>query len=281
MQFGMRAHDLGKMEFLELNETLKELDIKNIQLAFNKAINDIDFSTGNFSEGLCNYVSSNLRENGVNISVLGSYIDPNCTDIVKLNSHLDKFKEHLKYAKLLNASMVGTETGHINDYSDKFVDENYKFFLSNMKQIKYDAEKLGVFFAVEGVTKDTLHNSKLMKRFFEDIDSPNALAIYDPVNLIFADEAKNNEIANNIENCFNDYVDKMAVIHVKDFALDKDENGNNIKVATKIGEGLMDFERLFYHLKRKKPYITMLVEESSKDQYPKDIEYLKKIYINT
>ncbi len=280
MNFGMRAHDLGKQEFLQLTKTLKDMDINNIQLAFGKAISDIDFSTGNFSEGLCTYVGNNLAKNDVNISVLGCYIDPNCTDEIKLKTQLDKFKEHLKYAKLLKASMVGTETGHIESYDDAFVEKNYQFFLSNMKQIKYDAEKLGVFFAVEGVTKDSLHNSKLMKRFFEDIDSPNAIAIYDPANLIFAEEALNNEIANNIENCFNDYVEKMSVIHLKDFVIEKDDNGKNIKVATTIGNGVMDFERIFYHLKRKKPYITMLIEESSREQYQKDIDYLKKIYIN-
>lgn len=278
MQFGMRAHDLGKQNFLSLTETLEQLEIKNIQLAFNKAIDDIDFVTGNFSEGLCNYISSELRKKEINISVLGSYINPVHEDEVKIKAELDKFKEHLKYAKLLGASMVGTETGNLKYTSDSDIEKNYQYFLSNMREIKADAEKLGVFFAVEGVTKDTLHTSKYMKRFFEDIDSPNAIAIYDPANLIFAEEALNNEIAKNIDGCFADYADKMSVIHLKDFVVENDENGNKIKVATKIGDGVMDFERIFYHLKRKKPYITMLIEESSKEQYKKDVEYLKQIY---
>ncbi len=117
-----------------------------------------------------------------------------------------------------------------------------------------------------------------MKRFFEDIDSPNALAIYDAANLIFAEEALNNEIAKNIDNCFNDYGDLMSVIHLKDFIVETDEDGNKIKTKAVIGEGVMDFERIFYHLKRKKPHITMLLEESSRERYHKDVEFLSKIY---
>lgn len=279
MQFGMRAHDLNKQEFKSLTSTLKEMDIKNIQLAFGKAISDIDFKTGNFSEGLCNYVSKELTKNDIHISVLGSYINPVLEDKEMLNGEIQKFKEHLKYAKLLNASMVGTETGKVKTTNDIEIERNYQLFLSTMREIKDTAEKLGVFFAVEGVAKETLCTSKMMKRFFYDIDSPNALAIYDPANLIYPEEALHNEIAKNIDNCFLDYADKMSVVHLKDFNVITDEMGNKVKESAKIGEGVMDFERIFYHLKRKKPYITMLIEESSKDQYQKDIDYLKNVYL--
>lgn len=276
MQIGMRLHDLGKADFLSQIQKMKDLDIHFTQLAFHKAIDDIDFTTGNFSEGLCHYLSSNFKNNDINIPILGCYIDPNETQRDKIEAQMAKFKEHLKYAKYLNASMVGTETGHIYDYSDSYIEKNYQCFLSNMKILRDYAEKLGVFFAVEGVTKDTLHNSKLMKRFFEDIDSPNALAIYDPVNLIFADESSHLEIAKNIDDCFEDYGDKISIIHIKDFKVEKDDQGKKIKKKADVGQGLMDFERLFFHLNKKKPHITMLVEDSRYEQYPKDVEFLNK-----
>lgn len=279
MQFGMRAHDLGKQGLIPLLETLNNMEIKHTQLAVYKAIDDIDFTIGNFNAGLCHYMATNFKKYDVNIAILGAYINPIHPDQDVIESEVKRFKEYLKYAKLLNAQMVGTETGKLEDWTDVGIEKQYQRLLSTMQRVKYDAERLGVFFAVEGVSKETLHSPELMKRFLDDIDSPNALAIYDPVNLIFPDQASNAEVDRLVDKCFEAYGEKMAIVHLKDFNIIIDENGNKVKVNAEIGKGLMDFERLFYHLKRKKPYITMLLEDSRKERYQSEIDYLQKIYI--
>lgn len=280
MQFGMRAHDLGKMNFEALVKEIKAMNITKTQLAFYKAIDDIDFTLGNFNEGLCEYMSRELKKNDITISVFGSYINPIHEDDAVRNKEIAKFKENLKYTKYLDARMAATETGKLLDWSDAGIEKQYQRLLDAMKQVRNDAEKLGVFFAVEGVSTETLHDSKLIKRFFEEIDSPNALSLYDPANLIMVDETSNAEIGKNIDTCFEDFGDKIAILHLKDFIVEVDENGKKIKTAVPIGEGVMDFERLFYHVKRKKPHITALIEDTRKDRYHNEIEYLNKIYAN-
>ncbi len=278
MQFGMRAHDLGKKDFLSLVKEINEMGINKTQLAFYKAIDDMDFTLGNFNEGLCEYMSRELKKNDITVSVFGSYINPIHADDEVRNKEIAKFKENLKYTKFLDAKMAATETGKLLDWSDAGIEKQYQRLLDAMKQVRNDAEKLGVFFAVEGVSTETLHDSKLIKRFFEEIDSPNALSLYDPANLIKVDEISSAEIGKNIDTCFEDFGDRIAILHLKDFVVETDENGNKVKVAVPIGEGVMDFERLFYYTKRRKPHITALIEDTRKDRYHREIEYLNKIY---
>ncbi len=280
MQFGMRAHDLGKKDFLSLIKEINEMGINKTQLAFYKAIDDIDFTLGNFNEGLCEYMSRELKKHDITVSVFGSYINPIHEDVEVRNKEIAKFKENLKYTKYLDAKMAATETGKLLDWSDAGIEKQYQIFLDTMKQVRNDAEKLGVFFAVEGVSTETMHDSKLIKRFFEEIDSPNALSLYDPANLIMVDETSNAEIGKNIDACFEDFGDRIAILHLKDFVVKTDENGNKTKQAVPIGEGVMDFERLFFHTKRRKPHITALIEDTRKDRYHREIEYLNKIYAN-
>ena len=44
-----------------------------------------------------------------------------------------------------------------------------------------------------------------------------------------------------------------------------------------VGEGLFHYEPLMKNLKKDKPYITMLLENSTKERYHQDVEYLQKI----
>ncbi len=278
IQFGMRAHDLGKKNFISLVDELKEMKIKRTQLAFYKAIDDIDFTLGNFNEGLCSYMLDELKKRDIEVTVFGSYINPIHEEESIRQEQIAKFKENLKYAKYLNAKVTATETGRLLDWSDAGIEKQYQRLLDTMKHVKYDAERLGMFFAVEGVSKETLHDSKLIKRFFEDIDSPNALSLYDPANLIMVNETSNAEIGKNIDTCFEDFGDRISVLHLKDFIVIEDENGEKVKKEVPVGEGVMDFERLFYHIKRKKPYITALIEDTRRERYYNDMEYLKGVY---
>ena len=41
---------------------------------------------------------------------------------------------------------------------------------------------------------------------------------------------------------------------------------------------MFNYENLFVNLKAKKPYITMLIENSNEQRYKNDCEYLQEIY---
>ncbi len=280
IQFGLRGHDLlGATEFLTLVDGLKEYEINSIQLAFGKAISDIDFTTGNFSPGLASYIGNTLKENGIEVPVLGCYINTVHPEEDQLEANIKKFKEHLLYAKFLGAHMVGTETCTPHPENKKVpetrTEANYQKFLSTMKILVAEAEKLGVTIGVEGVNKETLYSPELVRRFLDDINSPNVVIIYDIVNLLSVDEV--DDINGFITKCFDLFGEKIGCIHIKDFVIGKNDDGDLDKIPTPIGEGLMNFEFLINIIKERKPYIHALLEESNKDRCKNDLEFLETI----
>lgn len=263
----MRAHDCGKMPFMDLLSKLKTLNVKNIQLALTKAVSDYDFSVdgGVFSPGLARFLRTGLSEHDIHISVLGAYINPVCQDEDVIRKEKDFFIEMLKYACFLKADMVGTETGNFIDANNP--DANYEIFSKSMRELIDVAEKLGMFIGVEGVCTHTLYNPDKMKYFLDDMDSYNLCVIFDGVNLLSNDNYK--EQGKIIDRAFELYGKRIYAIHIKDFLVDN----SGFKLVP-IGTGMFDFERLFYHLKNK-PYIHMLIEGSCPERYASEKEFLK------
>lgn len=277
MSFGMRGHDLGgKQNFDDFLAKVKANNIDLVQLAFKKSISDIDFTLGNYNPGLGYYIGKRLRENNIHVAVLGCYINPTNPIEAKRQEAVATFIEHLKYAKMIGADMVGTETGRFNPdfkvHSETYTEGCYQLLLKSMREIVSAAEKLGVTVGIESVATHTLYSPEITLRFLRDINSPNVEIILDPVNLLNGKNYQDQEKI--IDKVFDYYGDRVSVMHIKDFKLD--ENGD--VVFEQVGDGLFNYKPLFKHLKEKKPHITMLIENSSEARYKKDCEYLQKIY---
>lgn len=276
MSFGMRGHDLGgKQNFADFLEKVKANDIKMVQLAFKKSISDIDFKLGNYNPGLAHFISENLKKNDIHVAVLGCYINPTNPIEAKRQEEVKVFIEHLKYARMIGADMVGTETGRFDPnlklHPFTYTEGAYQLLLKSMREIVAAAEKLGVIVGVEPVATHTVYSPEMMQRFLRDIDSPNVEVILDPVNLLDINNYLEQEKV--IDRAFEYFGDKISVIHIKDC---KVEN-NEIKFE-QVGEGLFNYAHLFKHLKARKPHITMLVENSNELRYKSDCEFLMDIY---
>ena len=277
MAFGMRGHDLGgQQKFDEFLSKVSEYNIDLVQLAFKKSISDINFTLGNYNSGLGYFINKNLKNNNIHVAVLGCYINPTNPVESKRQEAVKTFIEHLKYAKAIGADMVGTETGRL-DENFKIVDGTYtetcyQLLLKSMREIVDAAEKLGVIVGIESVATHTLYSPEITKRFLEDINSPNIEIILDPVNLLDRNNYNNQEEV--IEKVFKYYGDRVSVMHIKDFKIDS----NGDVAFEQVGEGLFKYEPLFKLLKKHKPHITMLIENSNQDRYHSDCEYLQKIY---
>lgn len=276
LSFGMRCHDIcPKMPMEELFQEVRANQIDQIQLAFGKSISDYDFSVGHYSAGFGRYIASLLEKNQIHVAVLGCYINPIHPIESMRQAEVAKFIEHLKYAKMIGADMVGTETGRLDPdmkvTPETFTETAYQRLLKSMREIVSIAEKLGVIVGVEGVFNHTLYSPAMMKRFLEDIDSPNVEVILDSVNLIHPDEVDRQEEV--IDKAFAYYGDKITMLHMKDFVFD-----GSSQIFRHVGEGLFRYEPLMKHLKEEKPHITMLLENSNKERYHSDVEFLKEIY---
>lgn len=276
MNYGMRCHDIcPKADIDTVLDTVKANGIDQIQLAFGKSIAGFDFSAGHYSPGLAHMIAQKLRERDIHVSVLGCYINPTDPDEAKRQAAVAKFIEHLKYARIIGADMVGTETGR---YSTEFqvVPETrsetcYQLLLKSMREIVAAAEKLGVIVGVEAVHDHTLYSPEMMRRFLDDIDSPNVEAILDPVNLIGAKDYQNQDAV--IDRALSLYGDRVTMMHVKDFRMEDGE-----PKFEHVGDGLFGYEKVLSWAKREKPYLTMLLENSTPQRYHSDVAYLQKIY---
>lgn len=276
MNYGMRCHDICPAGSVEtVLDAVNALGVHQIQLAMGKSFSEFDFEAGHYSPGFAHYIGNQLKKRDIHVSVLGCYINPTDPDETRRRAEVDKFLEHLKYAKAIGADMVGTETGRFStDFAvvpETGSEECYQLLLKSMGEIVRAAEKLGVIVGVEGVFDHTLSSPSKMRRFLDDMDSPNVEVILDPVNLVSPEETDRQEAI--IQEAFQLYGDKITMMHIKDFTV---EQGR--QVFQHVGDGIYRFRPLIETLKKQKPYITLLLENSSPDRYHGDVDYLQKIY---
>ncbi len=273
---GMRTHDLcPKGDIDTVFDTIKANDIHMVQLAFQKSIAGYDFGPGHYSPGLAHMVADKLKERGIHVAILGCYINPTTPDEAKRKESVARFIEHLKYAKILGADMVGTETGRYStDFKvvpETYTEECYQRLLLSMREIVAAAEKLGMTVGVEAVHDHTLYSPEMMKRFLDDIDSPAVEAIMDPVNLISAGNYTRQEEV--IQRAIELYGDRVSVLHIKDFRM---ENGE--PEFEHVGDGLFNYKPVLKWIKEQKPHIQLLLENSNRERFHSDVAYLQKIY---
>ena len=86
-------------------------------------------------------------------------------------------RQHIVFASLLGAGVVGTETGACNtEYRTEpfsFTEEALEIFIKNLRPVVEYAEKLGVIVAIEPVCRHIVNNAKRARKVLDAIDSPN------------------------------------------------------------------------------------------------------------
>lgn len=278
IQFGMRAHDITeKGEMLTVLDSIKALGVHHIQLAMSKSFTDPDTGLGHYSAGLGHYIGEELARRNLHVAILGCYINPAHPDEEVRLREVAKFIEHLKYAKCMGADMVGTETGrfsadfHVTEETN--TEKCYRRVLDSFKRITEAAEKLGVMVGVEGVYDHTLHTPELMRRFLDDIDSPNVDVIYDAVNMIAPENASPEAQSAVVRRSFALYGDRISVLHLKDCVFSGRE-----QLFRHPGEGIFDYSELMRQVADSKPQIIGLLENSTPDRYHADCRYLQEQY---
>lgn len=252
LKLGMRGHDISCAGIEEAAAAAKAGGVEYIQLALRKTMGDIEWKNGMFSVGFAEYIRRTLDEANVRISVLGCYINL-LDEGSALDTQTEMFREMLKFAKYCNAGAVGLESGFCGDAEKTHSEENYKKFVSRFAPLAAEAEKLGVMIAVEPVSIHTLYTPQRVKRFLDDLASPNVSVIYDAVNALTVQDAARQRSF--MDECFEAYGEKIAFIHLKDFVLE-----NGAKREVQAGTGEFDFGYLFSWIKKNKPHIDMILD---------------------
>lgn len=272
LNIGLRGHDVEAENLPELSKKLKEYGINNVQLVLKRSCKD--FKEGMFSPSFAKQIDEIFSKNGIEISVLGCYINPSNTNKQVLEQDMAYFIESLKYAKFMNAGVVGLETGFVGEEcipENNQTEEAYQYLLSNMKVLRDAAEKLGVMIAVEAVSCFVINSPERMIRLLNDLDSPNILVIFDLLNLLTIENYKNQEEI--IDTAFELLGDKISVIHLKDFIVEE----NQLKQCP-IGEGLVNIEKILSVIKTCKSNIPVVLEETTEDNLIQSLQKLNQIY---
>lgn len=275
MRIGVRGHDIGKYSLDELASRIEEKDLKSIQLVMKKAITEFEFNKGMMTPGLARYIKETFERHNVNVSILGCYINMCHPDDEELDKLLDLFKNHIRFARDLGCSLVGTETGALNaeyvDGPENHTEEAFQRALRSLRIMVAEAEKFGVMVGIEGVARHVLSTPEKVKRAIDEIGSNNLQAIFDPYNFLTNDNYMNQDEI--IKSAFELYGDRIMLIHAKDFIV---EDGQVKQVA--IGTGQFNYPLLFSLIKERKPHIDVIIEGSKPEDIDYSIKYLQEVY---
>jgi L-ribulose-5-phosphate 3-epimerase len=275
LNLGIRAHDIGTLSVEELPKQVAAKSLTGVQLALAKALDGVNSQLGALSPGFAKYVGKNFAKNNVQIAVLGCYFNPVDPDLDARRKGMERFKEHIRYARDFGCSIVATELGSFNsDYSfhpDNHSEKGFQMILESVKELVEEAEKFGVIVGVEAVTKYTIYSPKSMRRLLDAIPSNNVQVVFDPVNMIDITNYENQDEI--IKEAFELLGDRMVIMHAKDFIVENDQ----VK-SVPAGKGLLNYELILRELKSRKPYINVLMEDTQDPNIEASMKYLKDIY---
>ena len=281
MQLGIRLHDIHTglgPEFQTMEkraQTAREEGFTCVHLAYSKVIKGYTFDDCALTEGLAKYTKRVFEGQGLDVAVLGCYLNLAHPDPEKLKEIQSRYYGHLRVASLLGAGVVGTETGapnaqykmDANTHSEEALDT----FIRGLEPVVERAEKYGVTMAIEPVWKHIVYSPDRAVKVLEAIQSPNLRIIFDPVNLLYPGNLDDREKV--IEEAMEKLCDRIAVVHLKDCVL----SGDDLK-SIAAGTGVMNYREILKFIKARKPYIHTTLENTVDENAVSSRVFLQELY---
>lgn len=281
MQIGIRLHDVNtgpgpELQTMEARaETARTEGFSCVHLAFSKVIKGVTFDNCALNEGLAMHTKRVFAQNGLDVAVLGCYLNLAHPDPEKLKGIQSRYYGHLRVAALMGAGVVGTETGAPNpEYkmdADTHTREALESFIRGLAPVVEQAEHWGVSVAIEPVWKHIVYDADRAVKVLEAIKSPNLRIILDPVNLLDLGNAEQRERV--IGNAIDKLGEHVAVVHLKDFV----REGDGLR-SIAAGTGEMDYTQILRFMKERKPYIQATLENTDNSNAVQAREFLERLY---
>lgn len=278
MQFGIRLHDAIKAPLEERLHAVSGQGFVCAHLALSKVISENSVADSALTPGYAMYLRRLFDKYGLDVAVLGCYLNLANPDEQKLKEIQNKYMANIRFASHLGVGVVGTETGAPNtEYKFEEAcrsEEALQIFINNLRPVVKYAEQMGVLMAIEPVVRHIVCNPVRARRVLDEINSPNLRIILDPVNLL---EIYNYEKQDEILDEAVELLGKdVAVLHVKDFVI---RDGKLVSVP--VGQGMCHWERVIPYMKREKPFMHATLENTSPDNAVAALEHIKKLYNNS
>lgn len=275
IQLGLRLHDGEKLPLEELLPLVREKGFTCVHMALSKSMKEVPCTPSALTPGYAGWLRRQFRDNGLDIAVLGNYLNLAHPDPDALRQIQEKYYAHLRFASLLGCGLVGTETGAPNpEY--KFCpecrgEEALATFIRNLKPVVRRAEEFGVIMAIEPVVKHIVWNPRRCRRVLDEIGSHHLQVLFDPVNLLSMENVDHADEV--IHEAIELLGPDIAMVHLKDY-LPEDADGQLKSVAAGTGE--MDYSRVMRFLKTEKPFIYATLENT----VPENAEACRKAMLS-
>jgi L-ribulose-5-phosphate 3-epimerase len=274
IRVGVRAHDFGCLSAGELAAKIAAKHLVCTQLALGKAIAGFNLKPGALNPGLAFEIGAAFRNQGVQIAVLGCYVNPIHPDPVTRRSLLGLFKEHLRFARDFGNGLVALETGSVNaDYAphpENHGETAFQQSLASIAELVAEAENFGVIVGIEGVTSHVVSTPQKMRRMLDAVASNNLQVVFDPVNLLSLENHHEQERV--ISESLELFGDRIAVIHAKDFLV---ENGQF--KCTSAGLGKLRHDLVMKFVVTQKPGISILLEDTNEQTAQDSRHFLRQV----
>ena len=275
MRLGIRIHDTTKLPFEERIADVHRLGFACGHLALSKVIDEFPTGDEALTPGLAMYIKNVFAKNEVDIAVLGCYLNLADPDKERLEETMHRYLAHIRFASWLGCGVVGTETGAPNGtygYTPEcHTEEALQTFTANLRPIVAYAEKMGVVIGIEPVYRHIVSSPKRARRVLDEIGSPNLQIIFDPVNLLDAEnyEERDGIIREAIELLGPD----VAVVHLKDCAM---RDGKLLSMG--CGQGEMNYGPVLKFMKEHKPFIHATLEDTKPENNQRAKHYITRLY---
>lgn len=270
MSVGALAHLFGRLSYRELASEVGAAGFSHIQLALWKAVSDADFSKpGKLNPGLAMSMAEEFRKQGVNISILGCYLHFFDRNASQLRENIERFKELIRYARLLGAPIVAAETGSYPD--GLYTERDWQVLKETIEELAEEAEKWGVFIGLEAANGHLVGTAAELSALLAEVQSSHIGVVLDPGNLMTADNfTRQDEV---IEEAFQLLGNRIIACHAKDRRFTAD--GQLETVAPGFGE--MNYSLYMRLLEQYKPDVHIIMEEASVQQMAESKSYIERI----
>lgn len=263
LQLGIRLHDAERLPLDRLLPTIRGQGLTCCHLALSRSFPDLPCTPSALTPGYAAYLKNTFARGGVDIAILGNYLNLLHPDEGYLRSALELYYAHIRFAAMLGGTMVATETGAPNAeyaFCPECRDEKtLSLFIQRLKPVVRCAEQFGVVVAIESVVRHSMWNPAACRKVLDEIGSPNLQILFDPVNML--DITNVNHCDELFQELFELVGPEIAAVHLKDYKHSPDGK-ELITIGVGAGMGEMDYSQIMGYLKREKPFIYATLEDS-------------------
>lgn len=254
MSVGIRLHDVAPGTLEERAQRAREQGFECVHLALSKVIAPELMEPAAATCGLAHYVRRAMG--GLDIAVLGCYLELAQKDDAAWRKIADKYVAHLRLAGWMGAGVVGTETPARGLTLDELhTDDMLSFFIDRLRPVVEAAEKLGQIIAVEPVFTHIVSNAQRARKMLDEINSPNLRIILDPVNLLHESILDRRDYV--LAEAAEVLGEETQILHLKDYVL---EDGKIRSCAP--GTGVMNYESFMPYIRQHKPHLHVTLEDT-------------------